>query len=216
MTTSRHTEVGLLLLMLAFLPAPAAFGVEPPTGDGKPADDNDRVLRVGDPVAVTISDLEGPGKNVLVEANVSEDGQVTLPMLPKPVPAAGLTADKLRESIALAYRRANLVQNAKVAVKLRPGKENEARPLRKGDALVVTIYDLEGPGKATLVKADVDARGEITLPILSKPVPADGLTREKLIGEIVKAYRRDNLIANATVAVKFRAAEKKEPAAAKE
>jgi protein involved in polysaccharide export with SLBB domain len=89
---------------------------------------------------------------------------------------------------------------------------NEARALRVGDPLVVTIADLEGPGKGTVVKADVDPKGEITLPMLSKPVPAQALTREKLRDAIVRAYERDKLIANAIVTVKFRNPEKEPPA----
>jgi len=216
MTAPFRPPLGFLLVLCAVLPA--AFAAAPPAGvgEGKDANDGDRALRVGDALAVTVRDLEGPGRNTVVDVNVNEEGRVTLPMLPKPVDARGLTTEKLREAIASAYRGANLIQNAKVTVKLRPGKEDEARPLRAGDALVVTIFDLEGPGKNTLVKADVDPKGQITLPQLSRPVPAEGLTREKLTDAIVKAYARDSLIANATVTVKFRTAEKKEPPAAKE
>jgi len=66
------------------------------------------------------------------------------------------------------------------------------------------------------VKADVDPKGEVTLPLLSKPVPARGLTPEKLEAAIVKAYNRDGLIANAVVAVKFRSPGKDQPPAPKE
>lgn len=218
MTTSFRAAVGLLFVLYALLPAPAAFGAEPPprAGDGNQVKDDERVLRVGDPLAVSIRDLEGPGMTTLVEANVNEDGQIALPMLSKPVAADGLTTEKLREAVAQAYRRANLLQNARVTVKFRPGKENEARQLRVGDGLVVSIRDLEGPGKNTIVKADVDEKGQITLPMLSKPVSAERLTREKLCDAIVKAYASDGLIANAIVTVKFRTAEKKEPPAPKE
>ena len=213
MTVPFRPALGFLLVVCAVVPA--AFAAAPPAGGGD-VNDGNRPLRVGDPLAVSIRDLEGPGKNTVVEVNVNEAGQITLPMLPKPLPATGLTTEKLREEIAQAYRQARLVQNAKVTVKLRPGKENDARDLRVGDALVVTIADLEAPGKSTMVKADVDAKGEITLPLLSKPVPARGLTREKLTDAIVKAYERDKLIANAVVTVKFRNAGKNEPPAPKE
>jgi protein involved in polysaccharide export with SLBB domain len=216
MSTAFRPGVGFLFVFCAFVPA--ALGAEPPggAGEGKQVKDVDRALRVGDPLAVSIRDLETPGKNTLVEVSVNEDGQITLPLLPKPVPAEGLTTEKLREAVVQAYRQARLFQNAKVTIKLRPGKENEARALRVGDPLVVTIADLEGPGKSTVVKADVDPKGEITLPMLPKPVPARGLTREKLCDAIVKAYERDNLMANAIVTVKFRTLEKKEPPAPKE
>jgi protein involved in polysaccharide export with SLBB domain len=216
MTAPFRPALGFVLVLCAVVPA--AFAAAPPAGggDGKDVNDINRPLRVGDPVSVSIRDLEGPGKNTVVDVNVNEAGQIALPMLRKPLPATGLTTDKLREAIAQAYRQANLIQNARVTVKLRPGNVNDARDLRVGDALVVTIADLEGPGKSTMVKADVDAKGEITLPMLSKPVPARGLTREKLTDAIVKAYDRDNLIANAVVTVKFRNAGKNEPAAPKE
>jgi protein involved in polysaccharide export with SLBB domain len=216
MTTAFRPAVGFLFLLCGSLPA--AFGAEPPAGggDGKQVGDSDRALRVGDPLAVSIRGLEQPGKNTLVEVSLNEDGQITLPLLPKPVVAKGLTTEKLRDAIAQAYRQARLMQNARITVKFRPGNENAARALRVGDPLVVTIADLEGPGKSTVVKADVDPKGEITLPMLSKPVPARGLTRETLCDAIVKAYERDKLIANAIVTVKFRNVEKKEPPAPKE
>jgi protein involved in polysaccharide export with SLBB domain len=215
MTTALRPGVGFLFVLCAFVPA--AFGAEPPggAGEGKQVKDVDRALRVGDPLAVSIRDLETPGKNTLVEVNVNDDGQIALPLLQKPVPAEGLTMEKLREAVVQAYRQARLSQNAKVTIKLRP-EETEARALRVGDPLVVTIADLEGPGKSTVVKADVGPKGEITLPVLSKPVPTQGLTREKLCDAIVKAYERDKLMANAIVTVKFRTPEKKEPPAPKE
>jgi protein involved in polysaccharide export with SLBB domain len=214
--TRLRPALGFLLVLCALLPT--AFGAAPPpdSGDGKNISDNGRALRVGDPLAVSILGLEGTGKNTIVDVNVNEEGQITLPMLSKPVPAKGLTTEKLRDAIVKEYRQARLIQNANVTVKFRPGKENEARALGVGDALVVTILDLEGPGKNTIVKADVDPKGEITLPMLSKPVPAKGLTREKLCAEIIKAYERDQLIANATVIVKFRNSVNKEPQAPKD
>jgi protein involved in polysaccharide export with SLBB domain len=216
MTTPFRPAVGFLFVLSLF--APGAFGAEPPAGagDAKQVNEADRALRVGDPLAVSIRDLQGPGKNTLVEVNVNDDGAIVLPMLRKPVPAKGLTTEKLRDAIAQAYRQARVLQNARVTVKFRPGGEDEARALGAGDRLVVTILDLEGPGKNTIVKADVDKKGQITLPALPGPVSADGLTRDKLCEAIVKAYERGGLIANATVTVKFRGPETKQQPAPKE
>src|SRR5689334_9421513 len=128
MTTPIRPAAGFLLVLCTFLPA--AFGAAP---------DDDRAIRIGDPLAVSIRDLEGPGKNTLVEVNVNEAGEIALPMLRKPLPAKGLTTEKLREAVAEAYRQARLLQNARVTVKFRPGKENETHALNVGDALAVTI-----------------------------------------------------------------------------
>jgi protein involved in polysaccharide export with SLBB domain len=110
MTTSHRPAAGLLILLHAVVASSLTVGAESPAraSDGIPVKESDRVLGVGDPVVVSIRDLEAPGKNTLVEVSVNEDGQITLPLLPKPVPAKGLTTEKLQEAVVQAYRKARL------------------------------------------------------------------------------------------------------------
>jgi polysaccharide biosynthesis/export protein len=88
------------------------------------------------------------------------------------------------------------------------GDKEKDRVIKTDDKLTVTIDDLQGPGIQTAVKAVVDKKGQVTLPHLTKPVTARGLTCQKLERAVVKAYRDANLIAQATVSVKFRGEEK--------
>jgi protein involved in polysaccharide export with SLBB domain len=79
--------------------------------------------------------------------------------------------------------------------------------IQAGDKLTVTIDDLQGPGVQTSIKAVVDKKGDITLPLVNN-VAAKGLTCAKLEQAIVKAYRDAKLIQQANVSVKFRTEEK--------
>ena len=78
------------------------------------------------------------------------------------------------------------------------------RAIQAKDKLTVSVSDLEAPNKDTVVKVAVDEKGEVTLPHLKKPLKAKGLTCKKLEGEIVKAYRDANILAQANVKVVFR------------
>ncbi len=94
-----------------------------------------------------------------------------------------------------------------------PKAGEKARVIKSEDKLVVSIDDLEAINQKTVAKVDVDAKGEVKLPYLSKPVPAAGLTTAKLMDAIVKAYHDASLINHANVTVIFRDAEDPKPKA---
>jgi polysaccharide export outer membrane protein len=68
------------------------------------------------------------------------------------------------------------------------------------DSLLVSITDLVGTNVETVKQTRVSESGNISLPLLGQ-VKAEGLTESQLEQEIVDAYRRNNIIQNAQVAV---------------
>jgi len=81
----------------------------PSTGDYK--------IGPNDDLQVTISDLQGPGTESVKVVHVAESGRISLPYLYQ-IQAAGLTEAQLEQSIAAAYKDANLIANAQVSVQV--------------------------------------------------------------------------------------------------
>jgi hypothetical protein len=93
--------------------------------------------------------------------------------------------------------------------------DEKTRVIRTGDRLAVSIDDLEAINQKTVVKVDVDAKGDVALPYLKQPVPAAGMTLDKLEAGIVKAYHDAQLINKANVKVVFRSEEGRKPQASR-
>jgi protein involved in polysaccharide export with SLBB domain len=91
--------------------------------------------------------------------------------------------------------------------------DEKSRVIRSGDRLAVSIDDLEAINQKMVVKVDVDAKGNVTLPSLKQPVPAAGMTLDKLEAGIVKAYHDAQLLNKANVKVVFRGEEGRKPQA---
>jgi protein involved in polysaccharide export with SLBB domain len=72
--------------------------------------------------------------------------------------------------------------------------------ISRNDTLTISISDLQGPGIETVKQTKVSESGNISLPYIGQ-VHAEGLTEIDLEKEIVAAYRRANLIEQATVSV---------------
>jgi polysaccharide export outer membrane protein len=70
----------------------------------------------------------------------------------------------------------------------------------RNDVLTISISDLQGPGIETVKQTKVSESGNISLPYIGQ-IRAEGLTEIDLEREIVAAYRRANLIEQATVSV---------------
>jgi protein involved in polysaccharide export with SLBB domain len=75
----------------------------------------DYLISANDLLAVTISDLGGPGADQIAQRRVTESGRVSLPMIGQ-LPASGRTEADLEREIVEAYRNAGLIQNAQVSV----------------------------------------------------------------------------------------------------
>jgi protein involved in polysaccharide export with SLBB domain len=189
----------------------------------KNADEKERTVQAGEPLAVTIFDLEGPGRKTEVKVEPDEKGQVSLPYLKNPVAAKGLTAGKLKDAIVKEYREENLIAEAGVLVQFwdeveppagaeAAGKKpaGKTTPIRGDDRLAISISDLAGPGVKTGVTVKPDHRGDVSLPYLKKAVAAKGLTCGQLEGGIARAYREQKLADKAPVSVKFADATEKE------
>jgi protein involved in polysaccharide export with SLBB domain len=78
---------------------------------------------------------------------------------------------------------------------------DDVRPLKRGDDVRVTIFDLEGPGKSTVKQTVVSEAGEIRLPYLNRSVRAAGLTQVALQQAIAAAYRVEKILEAANVSV---------------
>jgi protein involved in polysaccharide export with SLBB domain len=69
------------------------------------------------------------------------------------------------------------------------------------DMLAIQLSDLSGPNTETLRQTRVSESGNISLPYLTEPIRAAGLTEIELERAIVDAYRRAQLIEHANVSV---------------
>ena len=75
----------------------------------------DYAIGRNDLISISITDLVAPNVETVRTSRVSESGMISLPLIGQ-VKAAGLTEADLEKSIGKAYRDANLIQNAQVAV----------------------------------------------------------------------------------------------------
>ncbi|HSZ56552.1 MAG TPA: polysaccharide biosynthesis/export family protein [Tepidisphaeraceae bacterium] len=69
------------------------------------------------------------------------------------------------------------------------------------DMLTIQLSDLSGPNTETLRQTRVSESGNISLPYLTEPIRAAGLTEIELERAVVDAYRRAQLIEHANVSV---------------
>jgi polysaccharide export outer membrane protein len=102
-----HEEVSDNTYATAIDPRPE--DLLPSTGDYK--------IGPNDDLQVTISDLQGPGTESVKVVRVAESGRISLPYLYQ-IQAGGLTEAQLEQSIASAYKDANLIANAQVSVQV--------------------------------------------------------------------------------------------------
>jgi len=89
-----------------------------------------------------------------------------------------------------------------------PGPDDlitDKRPYRisPSDLLTIEVSDLTGPGTQTVKTTRVKENGTITMPYLSSPVHAQGLTEDQLEKAIVDRYRTENIIQKAQVTVQL-------------
>lgn len=76
----------------------------------------DYVIGKNDLLTISIFDLVNAGVESVRTTRVSESGTVSLPLLTEPVKASGLTEAQLQRAVSKAYRDANIIMNAQVAV----------------------------------------------------------------------------------------------------
>ena len=78
---------------------------------------------------------------------------------------------------------------------------NNDYTIGRNDLISVSITDLVAPSVETVRQTRVSEGGMITLPILTEPIKAAGLTEAQMERAIAKAYKDANLIQNANVSV---------------
>jgi polysaccharide export outer membrane protein len=79
----------------------------------------DYTMGPGDVVDVAVTDLTGTGVESVNTRQVTESGNIILPLLKQPVRAEGLTEPELAQAVAQAYKNENIIQDAQVSVTLR-------------------------------------------------------------------------------------------------
>ena len=79
----------------------------------------DYTMGPGDVVDVSVTDLTGQGVESVNTRQVTESGNIVLPLLKQPVKAEGLTEPELAQAIADAYKNENIIQEAQVSTTLR-------------------------------------------------------------------------------------------------
>ena len=77
---------------------------------------SDYLISPNDSLSVSITDLIAPGSESTKTLRVSQTGKISLPLLPQPVQAAGLSEQQLERAIADAYKDAQVITNAQVTV----------------------------------------------------------------------------------------------------
>ncbi|HEY2589699.1 MAG TPA: polysaccharide biosynthesis/export family protein [Tepidisphaeraceae bacterium] len=163
---------------------------------------NERI-GAGDLLDVTVADLQGPNVPMRKRVRVSTDGTVSLYYI-KSVKLAGLTFDEAQHAVEKAYLDAyHLPQGAKTTIKRSESADRASVPLgpiRAGDEVDLTIFDLIGPNIASEHILRVEGNGEIALPYLAT-IQAAGLEEQAMERQIAKAYRDAQLIHDAAVAV---------------
>jgi protein involved in polysaccharide export with SLBB domain len=98
---------------------PEFAGAVEPTAEDAKLSVEDYKLTPNDLIRITISDLEGPGVQTLLEKRVSETGNISLPYVGQ-VKVGGLSEGQLEESIVRKYgpEGVNIIQRANVSVTL--------------------------------------------------------------------------------------------------
>lgn len=116
--------------------------------DVKPEDliseSKDYVIGENDVVQASITDLNGPGQETIKTIRVSATGRLSLPLLPAPVMAKGLTEMQLEDAIKKAYLDAQVIKDAKVSATV-----VEAR-----GRVYSVLGNVAGPGQYALYDAD--------------------------------------------------------------
>lgn len=79
----------------------------------------DYTMGPGDVVDISVTDLTGQGVESVNTRQVTESGNIILPLLKQPVRAEGLTEPELAQAVADAYKNENIIQEAQVSATLR-------------------------------------------------------------------------------------------------
>ncbi|MBN1555637.1 MAG: carboxypeptidase regulatory-like domain-containing protein [Phycisphaerae bacterium] len=104
----------------------------------KPAN-RDREIRIGDVLAIRVQDLYYEGVETTLQREVSQTGQIDLPLLDKKIVALGVTAYELRERISNAYHKTVVLRKPKVEVRLLVSKLEYSPELQKLRAKKVDV-----------------------------------------------------------------------------
>ena len=159
-------------------------------------------LSRGDLVQLTLYGMTGPGVPTPFYLHVDADGSLSVPLAGM-VNVDGLTTDRAAAKVSQSLSDANLVRDGVVTIGLvQPAAETglAAGPIRAGDALMVTVFDLVGPGRRLVSLAMVGTDGQIELP-LAGPVKLEGLTEGQADAAVQARFSDKRVLPRATVSV---------------
>jgi len=109
--------------------SPADETQEMPPGAAYPTEDDlkytpkDYVIGALDVVDISVLDLFQEGLETVLRRQVTESGNIDLPLLPAPIKAEGLTQEQLRQAIIQAYNP-DVLKNPTVSVTLMLQRQN--------------------------------------------------------------------------------------------
>jgi polysaccharide biosynthesis/export protein len=92
---------------------------EDPRPDDLAVTVTDYTMGPGDVVDIAVTDLTGQGIESVNTRQVTESGNIILPLLKQPVRAEGLTEPEVAQAVADAYKNENIIQEAQVSATLR-------------------------------------------------------------------------------------------------
>lgn len=163
---------------------------------------DERPVRAGDRLAVTIWDLTRPNRASVLRLRVGDGGGIRLPMAGM-VPVAGLSAYGASKAINQAYYDRNLIRNAVADVHfIDDAYEPAAKsgPLQAGDTVLLRIWDVEAPNVETIRNLQVSSDGRVTPPSLGE-VTVVGMTEDEAADAIAETYKVAGVIRRATLTV---------------
>jgi len=117
------------------------------------AETEDYKIAPNDLVTISVTDLVGPGVETVKSVRVSEKGNITMPMLDKPIKVTGISEQEAEKAIAKAYRDMNLIANPQISLSV---KEARGRTFS-------ILGQIERPGQYQITQADFRVLDALTL-----------------------------------------------------
>jgi protein involved in polysaccharide export with SLBB domain len=159
-------------------------------------------LAPGDLVILTLYGLTAPGVATPFYLHVDAEGGISVPLLGV-VDVKDQTTDRAAARVSKAMADANLVRDGIVTIGLlQTAAESGVTPgpIKVGDPIQVTVFDLVGTGRRLVSLAIVGEDGQVELPIAGA-IKLDGLTEAQADKAVQIRYRDRQLLPNATVSV---------------
>jgi len=159
-------------------------------------------LAPGDLVVLTLFGLTASGVATPFYLHVDDTGGLSVPLVGV-VDVKNQTTDRAAARVSKAMSDMQLVRDGVVTIGLlQTAAETGVNtgPLKAGDPVQVTVFDLVGSGRRLVSFAMVGEDGQIELP-LAGAIKFEGLTEAEADRAVQNRYRERRLLPNATVSV---------------